>query len=151
MLEFLQGDLLLDLKNFEKAIECYSSILGRRAESVAYSNRALARWELGDLEGAVRDYQQGLAIDPADASILYNLGRLYAEKQDLECSAEWYEKALQQAPRHIRARIALGEVEMERGEWGRAYAHFQTALKIEPGNEVAKRFVRRIEEEFEIE
>ncbi len=48
----------------------------------------------GDLEGAIREYQASLKLDPANAQALSNLGAAYASQGRFDDAIEQYRKAL---------------------------------------------------------
>ncbi|MGA7730308.1 MAG: tetratricopeptide repeat protein, partial [Chloroflexia bacterium] len=48
----------------------------------------------GDNEGAIREYEHSLELDPSEADTWFLLGRLYEEhRQDLEAAAKAYDQA----------------------------------------------------------
>jgi len=70
-------------KDYPKAIEdCGKAIqlYGDKATSGLYTLRASLKEKMGDIKGAVSDYQAALKLDNSSASIYYNLGRLFKTK-----------------------------------------------------------------------
>jgi tetratricopeptide (TPR) repeat protein len=66
---------------------------------LAYNNRGLARYRLGDKQGAVADYNQALRIDPNHVNAYYNrglarrgLGDKQGAIQDFQKAADLYQK-----------------------------------------------------------
>src|SRR5437867_2324346 len=66
-LQWLKGDVLLDLGDFESAIRVYYSILDDSPSDIAFNNKAYAQWELGDHATALKNYRRALRLNEHNA------------------------------------------------------------------------------------
>ncbi|ABW27841.1 serine/threonine-protein kinase [Acaryochloris marina] len=102
----VRGNIYLRLKQYEKAIQDYGRTIQindtRKSEvrsQAAYSNRASARIQLKDLDGALQDLNDALRIKPDAAEDYYKRGLLYSVQNkrqdaitDLKKAADLYAK-----------------------------------------------------------
>lgn len=102
----VRGNIYLRLKQYEKAIQDYGRTIQindtRKSEvrsQAAYSNRASARIQLKDLDGALKDLNDALRIKPDAAEDYYKRGLLYSVQNkrqdaitDLKKAADLYAK-----------------------------------------------------------
>lgn len=102
----VRGNIHLRLKQYEKAIQDYGRTIQindtRNSEvrsQAAYSNRASARIQLKDLDGALNDLNNALRIKPDAAEDYYKRGLLYSVQNkrqdaitDLKKAADLYAK-----------------------------------------------------------
>lgn len=102
----MRGNIYLRLKQYEKAIQDYGRTIQindtRKSEvrsQAAYSNRASARIQLKDLDGALKDLNDALRIKPDAAEDYYKRGLLYSVQNkrqdaitDLKKAADLYAK-----------------------------------------------------------
>ncbi|MEC4895018.1 MAG: tetratricopeptide repeat protein, partial [Oscillatoria sp. PMC 1050.18] len=59
----------------------------------AYYNRGNAKFDQGNLDGAIADYNQALQINPKDADAYYNRGVAKRNQGDIKGAREDYQKA----------------------------------------------------------
>ncbi len=114
---------------------------GRRQEaieafekSVAIEpNSAIARLRLGNLQlalrlpGAAQQYERAYASDPSCVGALYGKGEIARRSHDDEAAAEYFRKALEQAPDATQVRYSLGLTLRRLGRLEEAEAHLQQA------------------------
>ena len=71
------GTFLLQQGSYEQAAEQLNqAIRSGWKDALAYTNRGTARWKLGKLKAARRDYRKALALDPRNQLAAVNLRRL---------------------------------------------------------------------------
>lgn len=83
---------------------------------------------------AIHAYTQALAINPANANVLTDLGIMYRENGQLQEALKSFGKAIQYDPRHEHARFNMGVVllfDLRRG--GDAKKVWQELLLLNPG------------------
>jgi len=87
---------------------------------------------LGQLEGAVKCYEQALAIKPDYAEAHSNLGNIFQKLGQLEEAVKCYEKALAIKPDYAEGYSNLGLALYELGQLDAAVKCFEQALAINP-------------------
>lgn len=78
------------------------------SESEALSAAAVERFEAKDYDGAVELFEKAYATDP-NPNYLFNIGRVYEEKGDLEKSVEYYQRFVGQSGVDLESRQAATE------------------------------------------
>ncbi len=78
-------------------------------------------------------YGRALALDPAHAGALLNLGRLLHEEGDLEGARDHYRRSLEADPSSGLAAFNLGVALEDLGRREEAVAAYRRALDAEPG------------------
>ena len=76
----------------------YRSVPAKPDFAVAFNNRGLVRSAKGDLEGAIKDYNEAIRLKPDDAVVLNNRGNARLAKGDSRGAAEDFRKA-----QHLKA------------------------------------------------
>jgi len=103
----------------------------RRADAEMWFERGLQLEQDGaPLEEVIKAYQQALAIDPASAGALVNLGTVYFNARAWREAERYYRDALEADPEYALAHFNLGNLFDEMGERAKALHHYQTALRI---------------------
>ncbi|MCP4658640.1 MAG: sulfatase-like hydrolase/transferase [bacterium] len=93
---------------------------------------------LGDLETAVQDYEQALALDPDHSQALTNLGNLHSDQGRSAAAEEYLRRAAASTPYRAEVHYNLGVIAFRRGENRRSRGFFERALKIESGYDLAR-------------
>jgi len=88
----LQGKYEEAMLDFDRAIELKPNL------SVAYANRSLSRVATSDLEGAERDARRAYELDDESVAAHLVLGRVEANKGDLDSALEWFDLAVATDP-----------------------------------------------------
>lgn len=86
----------------------------------------------GDAEHAIDEFMLALKHDPANTSILLELGKACFNRKEFQMSAEYFERALAVAPQYADLHYHLGCAYMEGGQKERAINEFKEALNINP-------------------
>jgi tetratricopeptide (TPR) repeat protein len=86
----------------------------------------------GQLDAAVRSYEQALAIKPDYAEAHYNLGFTLKELGQLEVAVKSFEQALAIKPDYAEAHYNLGNTLKELGQLEAAVKSHEKALAIKP-------------------
>ena len=109
-----------------------------RARSIAPSRpldlyRASLQAKSGDPEGALAFLEELLAESPDDVEILYNIGVIHGEAQDVEAAIRTMELVLERNPDHAGALNYVGYTLAERGtDLDEAEAMVARALELRP-------------------
>lgn len=97
-----RADVYLDQGEDELAIADYTKAVRLQpdaADAAAwYQNRGLARYALGDLKGALEDYEQSLKVGGPEATLLLSRGDVYVDQRKFRDAIEDYTAAIELAP-----------------------------------------------------
>lgn len=102
--------------------------------------------DLEDYDGAVKRYQEALAIDPKLLNSYMNLANLYLytlDKADL--AIKTYEDALQNLPGNQELQVLLGIAYEQSGNNQKAKATYEAVLEANPNNAGAQAGLQRVQ------
>jgi tetratricopeptide (TPR) repeat protein len=102
------------------------------ASAKAHHNAAVALERAGRLDDATVEFRETLEIYPNYASAAFGIGHIYAAKGIRAGAVHWYEQALHQDPRFVKAHLQLGLLHAETRDLDTAEAAFRSGLEIEP-------------------
>jgi tetratricopeptide (TPR) repeat protein len=140
------------LGRLDEAIERFRLALrtrppGHKSDAIATAHLkladALAR--AGDLDGAAREYRQGLEIKPGDYSAHYNFGNVLSRKGEFELAADQYRSALEAKPDHVRSHYNLGRALYRTGKIDEAERELRETLRLKPDHAGAAKRLADIE------
>ena len=98
----------------------------------AYFNRGIAKRAKGDLDGALKDYDLALAIDP-NYAFGYNLrSSARRAKDDLDGALADYNRAIELDPQYVEAFAGRGLTRFARGEFAQAAPDLARAQELKP-------------------
>ena len=134
-LHFLLGNLRLQAKQAEDAIESYARALSIRPDHVeAHSNMALALRAEGRLDAAAKSYRQALAIDPGAIEVRHDLS-LTLQAMGQGCAAvEQFQRVVALQPDHFDAHSNLGAVLQSLDQADAAIRSYRLALALKPNS-----------------
>ncbi len=111
------------------------------ARAMAHNKRGLQLYGKGDLEGAMREYNQALRIDPGNAVVHYNLALVLWEKGDLlGAVTEWY-VAARNDPTGAGPHFLLAAENYMLGDLNAAIGELRKGIALDPRNTIAKRYL----------
>ncbi len=99
---------------------------------VARTYLGIALKERGEVEAAIEQLEEVLAMGAAFADAPHALARIYEERGDLERAAGYDRLALDIEPDHAGALVDLGRMLQEQGRLEQALAHYEHALGLRP-------------------
>ncbi len=91
----------------------------------------------GDLGGAVREYRQGLRLDPEGVTLMNSLGVALVEGGRRAEAREMFVRAAELAPDDFMARYNLALIDLSAGDRAAAVDGLRRCLSIEPENSEA--------------
>lgn len=100
-------------------------------------NRGQARYEKGDVDGAIEDYTEALRLDPNSAEAYFNRGTAWQTKEDLDRAIADYTKAIQNAGKFSAAHVNRGFCWQRKEYHDLAIDDFNKALAINPTDSFA--------------
>lgn len=119
-------------------------------EDMATFNRlGIALRRQGKWKEALENYKKALTVVPDDERVLYNMGLAYADGQQYRQAVDCYEQVLKSDPEFHRTaavvsyNIASAYHLTKQDKAARKY--LQTALKLDPGHQVSKRLLDKLE------
>jgi Tfp pilus assembly protein PilF len=141
-----QGTAKLLAGDLEEAVHLFTRSLELKPSAEAYTFRGWAHSFEGRLDEAIEDCHRAIATDPTFGNPYNDIG-CYLMEQGRNAEAEpWFEKAKRAPryePRHFPY-LNLGRLYAARGEVAEALAEFEGALALNPGDEVAVRFLEAL-------
>ncbi len=138
--------------DYEKAIAETLIAQGRRAEASkmledvlkenanddqAQAMRASLLLDTGNVqqvETAINDLQSVVSRMPANPVLRFNYGRALLAKQQLDQARTQFQEAVKLAANYLPPRLALAEIQLARGEYGKALQSAREIIEINPGN-----------------
>jgi tetratricopeptide (TPR) repeat protein len=114
--------------------------------SEAYNNLGLAHTEIGEEDKATEAFQKAVELDPTLYAAYNNLGYIMYKRGNYEQAIEMYNEALGRSASNGPAYTNLGNACYKLDRIEDARAAWTKALEIDPGNEKAKRNLKRLED-----
>jgi tetratricopeptide (TPR) repeat protein len=133
------GALLLAARRAEDAKARADKALAINPTNVdALVLRANALAGLTDFDGALKEMQQALSIDPR-SSFQANLGAIQAARGNLPEAEAAFRQAVATDPKSVTAHVALGQFLWSAGKLADAEGAFKAAVGVDSANELANR------------
>jgi tetratricopeptide (TPR) repeat protein len=124
-------------QNYEKALEGFSNArIIQPAQIDTYKNLAYVYVRLDSLDGAIRAYEELLAINSKDFETYMMLSTIHNQRQQYDKSVEVLQKAIAMAPDSVRGRL-IGELGITydlMGKGDEAMKTYEEALQAQPEN-----------------
>lgn len=134
-----QADVALRNANPAGAVTLYEKVVrDDPGNARAYRNLGVARGQLGDVDGAVRDLETAARIDPADGDIHQLLAEHLARAGRGAESESALERAVASEPQSGAAQIALAESLRAAGRCEEALPHYASGLERLPSEVVGR-------------
>lgn len=96
--------------------------------------RAVARSQLGDLNGSFADAERANKLSPQDPNAIAVLAGLYTTMGQRERARELLVKGVQALPREVDLRLALAQMSAAGGDNARAEALLREVVKLKPAD-----------------
>ena len=112
--------------------------------SEAYNNLGLAHTEIGEEEKATEAFKKAVELDPSLYAAYNNLGYIMYKRGNYEQAIEMYNEALGRSASNGPAYTNLGNAYYKLDRVEDARTAWTKALEIDPGNEKAKRNLKRL-------
>jgi tetratricopeptide (TPR) repeat protein len=133
----LEAEAFESQGNWDKATAQYQKILEQNPKSpgVHYRlGRVLLSKTPPDSEGAKKEFEQELAIDPNNASAEFMLGETARQAGQWDDAASHFSKASKLDEGFVEAYLALGMSLNSSGKFADAIAPLQKYVKVQPGD-----------------
>lgn len=115
--------------NSPAAIEaCTSIIFLDPRNDGAFVNRGIAYRRIGDIERAIKDYDEAIRLNPHAADAFNNRGNAFRTRDQLGRAMSDYDEAIRLNPHYAHAFNNRGIIFLELGDFDRAIADFDRAI-----------------------
>ncbi len=127
---FERGFNAVDL---EEKLRFFSEAIRLKADYAdALNNRAIARDDQGDLDGAIGDYDEAIRIKPGFAAAFNNRGYSRRAKRDLDGAIRDYNEAIRLKPDYAEAFNNRGIARYDKRDWDGAIRDYSEAIRLQP-------------------
>ena len=137
----LRGDPASAATVIDRALELYPKDVDLHVE------RARMLSQKGQLDGAVQELQQTVALAPSDPDVLRHLAETYQQKQDWPNAQDAWLRVAQLVPDASESHVALGRIYLALGKLGLAREHAGLALRMSPSSAAANQLVADLDRE----
>lgn len=123
----IQGNYLHAIETLSKAIELDSALAD------AWLHRGIAHLERGQVDLALRDFDESIRLAPEQALGYYNRAQAWLEKGEEERALADLSQALRLSPEDVDSLMCRGIVYFQRKEYDRALADIERAIALGKG------------------
>ncbi len=109
------------------------------------------QWAMGDYEKAMESYQQALRYDSDLMDAHLALGLIYFRDQDSAKANHHLSKVLESEPQNFAALVALGEIQLERGQREQAQELLARAARENSSDQKLRARLDKLNEELALE
>jgi Tfp pilus assembly protein PilF len=128
------------------AIDLFTKSLTLAPTAESYTFRGWAYSFLGRFEDAIAECRKAIATDPSFGNPYNDIGSYLVHLERPDEAVGWFEKAKvaeRYEPRHFPY-LNLGRLYFSRGEIADAMREFEEALRLNPGDPLARGFLERL-------
>ena len=99
---------------------------------LAHKNLGVALYQKGQIDEAIRQFQEGVRLKPADADTHYNLGVALDKQGQIDEAIRQLQEAVRLDPDYADAHYNLGVAFYQQGRTAEAIRQFQEAIRLKP-------------------
>lgn len=125
------------LQQHEHALADYSAVLDLEPDAGIYKERGLEHVALGNLEAAIADFTEAIALASDALDNYLHRGNAHADNGDFDAALADFTEAIRLAPDAAAGYFHRGNLHVRRGALDEALADYQRALQIEPDHVAA--------------
>lgn len=135
--KLLRANYFSSIHYYDKAIELYDELLHDRYKNAAVlSNKAMALYNLGNIENAISHLEEADKINPTLGAVKNNLALCYSAKGDYSNARRYYEEALKLSP-NARTKANLAVTYYYENDIDRFSKILEEAYQMDPSEEIA--------------
>ena len=113
------------------------------AKAETYNDLGVCYYELGNLDGALENFNEATKANPSYAQSYTNRGNCYRklathDATKLLSAQEDYTRAVELDPTNPKSYNNRGALLLKMNQYGEAFADFEKALELQPSYEVAR-------------
>ncbi|PNX48352.1 MAG: hypothetical protein BV456_09880 [Thermoplasmata archaeon M8B2D] len=128
----LSWESFFQLNTWENGITLFEHAISVTQNNFLAENNLGADYSSKDLDKALLHLKAALKIKPDFIKALYNLGNIYAKKDQIDRAINCYLKVLKINPDNVVALNSLGFIFFNQGDYDKAIYYFRTVLKADP-------------------
>jgi Flp pilus assembly protein TadD len=98
----------------------------------AYNHLGTALYRKGQLDEAIRQFEESIRLNPHSAEAHYNLGTALEQKRELNQAISQYAEAIHLNPNYAEAYNNLGTALGQTGQHDQAMRQFEEAIRLKP-------------------
>jgi tetratricopeptide (TPR) repeat protein len=127
-----EGQVMYNAGNYLAAADAFTDEIREHPRSAAaWNNRAVARVRLGDLDGAMRDYNRAVTLETGDPELYFNRGNALVAAGQYSHAIMDYDRAIELNPTYSRALFNRGAAYALAGQPEPARRDWQAAVALE--------------------
>jgi len=112
---------------------CYTTLpINAQNSAEEYFNSGIEKANSGDYEGAIKEFDKAVEINPKFAEAYYNRGVAKGELGDYRGGIEDYNKAIEINPRYAKAYYNRGVLKGNLGNYRGEIEDYNKAIEINP-------------------
>jgi superkiller protein 3 len=111
---------------------------GVGSEADVFNEQGKRAYEADDLDTAITEFQQALALDPANADYQTNLAVAFDEREMDDEAFAAYQRALELNPRQVTALLNIGYLYSEQEQFEEARQVWEQVVRVDPASEEAQ-------------
>jgi tetratricopeptide (TPR) repeat protein/S1-C subfamily serine protease len=127
-----KGIILSKKKKYVQAIAIYDDLIYKQPESYFYNNRGNAKFELGNKQAAIIDFDRAIAINPKFAGAYYNRGRTKYALGNKQAAIIDFDRAIALDPKFAVVYNDRGLAKSDLGNKQAAITDFDRAIALDP-------------------
>lgn len=136
--QFYDGIAAKKAKQFDKGLMAFSEFLKRYPnDREAYAMRAYCKMRVGDLEGAIKDFDRTIEIDPERPGPYNDRAWILAGLKRYDQALTDSNKSLELDPKSYAAYDTRGYILARKGEYDKAMTDFSKAIDIKSSDPAA--------------
>jgi tetratricopeptide (TPR) repeat protein len=101
-------------------------------DAYAYAHRGSAWSERGELDIALKDYNEAIRLEPEEASWFNNRGLIWHDKKEYDKALADYDEAIRLDPKYARPFLNGGVTRYVKKEYEKALADYDEAIRLDP-------------------
>jgi tetratricopeptide (TPR) repeat protein len=122
----------------DEQIRCYNEAIRLKPDFAGgFTNRGIARYEKGDLDGAIQDSNEAIRLAPAYPTAFNNRGRTRHKRGDIEGAIADYSEAIRIDQMYAYAFNNRGMARDDTGDLDGAIQDYSEAIRLKPDFSIA--------------
>ncbi len=105
------------------------------ADAGLFFARAKIQENTSRRDASIKDYEQGLLLDPKNVPAMMRVADLLRYRRDPDRAIYWYRRVLEVEPGNAEAHQRWGQVLAQKGELWSAINEFEAAMRLDPKND----------------